>query len=150
MKLKTQNKQYAGFDSSSTYINFLLQMSLQSGKIANMKLSRLHWKTIWIAIIIIYHSESESVSCLLCLTLCTTMDRSLPGSSVHEIVQVKILEWVDIPSSKGSAWSRDRIWVSCIADVFFPLWTTSEASLRGKFSINYDTIIFEFTGIFSK
>ena len=130
------------------YINFLLQMSLKSGKILNMKLSRLHWKTIWIAIFIIYHSESESVSYLLCLTLCATMDCSLPGSSAHGILQARILEWVDIPYSRGSAWPRDRIWVSYIAGGFFPLWTTREASLSRKFSISCDTITFEVTGFF--
>ena len=88
------------------YINFLLQMSLKSGKILNMKLSRLHWKTIWIAIFIIYHSESESVSYLLCLTLCATMDCSLPGSSAHGILQARILEWVALPFSRGSSWPR--------------------------------------------
>ena len=33
----------------------------------------------------------------LCLTLCDTMDCSPPGSSVHGILQAKILEWVAIP-----------------------------------------------------
>ena len=36
-----------------------------------------------------------------CLTLCDSMDCSLPGSSVHGILQATILEWVAIPSSKG-------------------------------------------------
>ena len=44
------------------------------------------------------------------------MDCSPPGSSVHGILQVRILEWVAIPSSKGSSWPRDRTWISCIAD----------------------------------
>ena len=35
-----------------------------------------------------------------CLTLCDPMDCSLPGSSVHEILQARILEWVAIPFSK--------------------------------------------------
>ena len=34
----------------------------------------------------------------LCLTLCNSMDCSLPGSSVHGILQAWILEWVAIPS----------------------------------------------------
>ena len=34
----------------------------------------------------------------LCLTLCDPMDCRLPGSSVHEIFQARILEWVVIPS----------------------------------------------------
>ena len=37
----------------------------------------------------------------LCLNLCDPVDCSLPGSSVHGILQERILEWVDIPSSRG-------------------------------------------------
>ena len=37
----------------------------------------------------------------LCLTLCDLMDYSLPGSSVHGILQARILEWVAIRFSKG-------------------------------------------------
>ena len=36
------------------------------------------------------------------LTLCDPKDYSLPGSSVHGILQARILEWVAIPFSKGS------------------------------------------------
>ena len=42
------------------------------------------------------------------------MDCSPPGSSVHEILQVRILEWVAISFSRGSSWPRDRTHVSCI------------------------------------
>ena len=42
-----------------------------------------------------------------CLTL------SLPGSSDHEILQVRIWEWVAIPSSSGSFWPRAQTGVSC-------------------------------------
>ena len=38
-----------------------------------------------------------------CLTLCSPTDCSLPGSSVHEILQARILEWVSMPSSSGSS-----------------------------------------------
>ena len=43
------------------------------------------------------------------------MDHSLPGSCVHKIHQAKILEWVAMPSSRGSSQSRDRTWVSDIS-----------------------------------
>ena len=44
----------------------------------------------------------------LCPTLCDSMwHHSLPGSSVHEILQAKILEWVAISFSRGSSWPRD-------------------------------------------
>ena len=38
-----------------------------------------------------------------CPTLCDPMDCSPPGSSVHEILQARILEWVAIPFSRGSS-----------------------------------------------
>ena len=41
-------------------------------------------------------------------------DHSLPGCSVHEILHARILEWVTMPSSRGSSWPRDWICVSCI------------------------------------
>ena len=44
----------------------------------------------------------------LCPTLCNSKNCSPPGSSVHEIVQARLLEWVAIPFSRGSSWSRDR------------------------------------------
>ena len=49
-----------------------------------------------------------------CLTLCDPVDCSLPDSSVHGILQARILEWVAISSSKGSSQPRDRTHVSCI------------------------------------
>ena len=49
------------------------------------------------------------------LTLCASMDCSLPGSSVHGIFQAKVLVWVAISSSKGSSWSRDGTHVFCIS-----------------------------------
>ena len=45
----------------------------------------------------------------LCSTLCNHIDCSPPGSSVHGISQARILEWVDIPSSRGSSPPRDQL-----------------------------------------
>ena len=42
------------------------------------------------------------------LTLCDPRGCSLPGSSVHGILQVRILEWIVVPSSRGSFWLRNR------------------------------------------
>ena len=47
-----------------------------------------------------------------CLTLCDLKAWSLPGSSVLGISQARILEWVDMPFSRGSFQPRDRIRVS--------------------------------------
>ena len=43
----------------------------------------------------------------LCLTLCDPIDSSSSGSSVHGILQARILEWVAMPSSRGSSQPRD-------------------------------------------
>ena len=55
---------------------------------------------------------TEFIVCVLvtqlCLTLCDSMDCSPPGSSVHKILQARILEWVAISSSMGSSGSRDQ------------------------------------------
>ena len=42
----------------------------------------------------------------LCPTLCDPMDYSPPGSSIHGILQARILEWVAISFSRGSSWPR--------------------------------------------
>jgi len=57
------------------------------------------------------------------------MDCSPLGSSVHGTLQARILEWVAIPFSKGSSWSRYQTWVSCIAGRFFTVWVTREACI---------------------
>ena len=59
-------------------------------------------------------------------TLCDPMDCSLLGSSVHGILQARILEWVGIPFSWGSSQPRDWNQVSCIEGRFFTVWATWE------------------------
>ena len=63
------------------------------------------------------------------LTLCNPMDFSLPGSSVHGILQERILEWVAILFSRISTWPRDLTWVSHIVGRFFTIWANREARL---------------------
>ena len=53
----------------------------------------------------------------LCPTLGDPMDCSPPGSSVRGILQARILEWVAMPSSRGSSRPRDQSRVSCISRV---------------------------------
>ena len=50
----------------------------------------------------------KSEMLVACLPLCDPMDCSLPGSSVHEILQARILEWVAIPISRGSSLPKDQ------------------------------------------
>ena len=76
-------------------------------------------------------SESASVSRLVLSNSCNPMDCSPPGSSVHGILQARILKWVGIPFSRGSSWPRDQTRVSCIAGRFFTIWVTREARREG-------------------
>ena len=60
----------------------------------------------------------------------TPMDLSLPGFSVHGILQARILEWVAISFSREYSRPSDQTqvsWVSCIASRFFICWATREA-----------------------
>ena len=75
-------------------------------------------------------TESEKVKVKVtqsCPTLCNPMDCSLLDSSVHGILQARILEWVAYPFFRGSPWPRDQPGVSCIAGIFLTSWATREA-----------------------
>ena len=48
-------------------------------------------------------TEYICVNCSVVSDSCNSMDYSPPGSSVHEILQARILEWVAIPFSRGSS-----------------------------------------------
>ena len=54
-----------------------------------------------------------------CPTLCYPSDYSLPGSSVHGILQARILVQVVMPPSRGSSQPRNQTCISCIAGRFF-------------------------------
>ena len=59
----------------------------------------------------------EGVHAQSCLTLCNPMDCYPPGSSAHGIFQARILEWVAMPSSRGTSWLRDwtcTSYISCM------------------------------------
>ena len=61
-----------------------------------------------------------------CLTLCDPRVCSLPGSSVHRILQARILGWVAISSSRGSSWPRDWTHISCIGKWVIYHWASKE------------------------
>ena len=71
-----------------------------------------------------------------CPTLCDLVDCSLPGSSIHGILQTRILEWVAISFSRGSSRPRDRTQVSCIGGRRFNLWATREARWRRYYRLS--------------
>ena len=68
--------------------------------------------------------------CVSCLVLSDSLwphDYSLPGSSIHGILQARILEWVVILFSRRSSWPRERSQIFCSAGRFFTAWDTKEA-----------------------
>ena len=52
----------------------------------------------------------------------------MPGSSVHELSQARMLEWIAILFSKGSSWSCDGTQISCISGKFFIIWDARYAA----------------------
>ena len=83
-----------------------------------------------------------------CPTLCNPVDCSPPGSSVGGILQARILEWVAMPSSRGSSQPRDQTQVSHTTARFFTVWATKEALIStmllqiAKFHSFYSWVIF--------
>jgi len=62
------------------------------------------------------------------------MDYSPPGSSLHEILQARMLEWVAMPFSKGSSQPMDQTHVSFISSIAGRFFTT-EPQESPEFSI---------------
>ena len=78
-----------------TFISSILFWLLEPSQIFKFKVS------IWVQ-----SRWSEAVLCLValsCSTLCNSMDNSPPDSSVYGNLQARVLEWVAMPSSKGSS-----------------------------------------------
>ena len=65
----------------------------------------------------VFLKECVSV-CTVVSDSCDPINHSPPDSSVHEIFQARILEWVAISSSRGSFWIRDQ---TCISSVFWEI-----------------------------
>ena len=71
-----------------------------------------------------------------CPTLCNLRDCSPPGSSIHGILQARILEWVATPSSRGSSRPRDQTHIFGVAGGFLtaeppgklPQWSSAAAA----------------------
>ena len=102
---------------------------LKDGKNKGQKNRRQSVESDWIIITGLLRESEVPQSCL---TLCDPMDCSPPGSSVHGILQARILEWVAISFSRGSSQARDRTQVSRIAGRRFNLWATREAQKKVK------------------
>ena len=71
-------------------------------------------------------------------TLCSPMDCSLPGPSVHGILQARILKCVANSFSRRSPWPRDWTQVSCILGRFFTIWASGEAWCKTRWDTNIE------------
>ena len=75
------------------------------------------------------HTHTHACTCAkslqLCLTVCNLMGHSPPGSSVLGLLQARILEWVAMPSFRGSPWPRN--WTMSVTSPSLAVWffTTS-------------------------
>ena len=78
-----------------------------------------------------------------CLTHCNPWTVAWPGSSVHGILQVRILEWVAVLFSRGSSQPRDQTQVSRIAGEFFHCWSyqrSPEVAVNISGSVGYSML----------
>ena len=94
------------------------------------RVQSIHW-SIFLVVVLVSH---------LCPALCSSMDCSLLDSSVHGILQSRILEWIAIPFSRGFSLPWDWTWVSLMnmglphelgSPRFFTVWATREYLYKG-------------------
>ena len=83
--------------------------------------------TLYLFIFIVVKYAALCLVTQSCPTLCDPMDCSPPSSSVHGILQARILKLVAMPSSRGSSQPRNQTQISCIAGRFFTIWVITEA-----------------------
>ena len=96
-----------------------------------------NWVKVCLPLITMLFLSHVIVTCVhacsviqFCLTLCHPMDCGPPGSSVHEILPARILEWVATSYFRGSSGPKDRThvsWVSCIDRQILYHWATWKA-----------------------
>ena len=99
-------------------------------------LENLTWTQVKLVVVTI-SAEGLSQRAVLCLVAqsCLTLQPhglSLPDSSVHGILQARILEWVAMPFSRGASQPSDRTQASHIAGRFSTIRATKEAPYAGK------------------
>ena len=107
---------YSTSNPTQNFLTSLCHSITSSISLRNFPRSLFSWDVLSLSCVVVAKS---------CLTLCDAVDCSPPGSSVREIFQARILEWVVISSSRRSSWPRDQTHISCIsstADGFFISW----------------------------
>ena len=110
----------------------LKQLSSSSSK--ESLVCTLHWKFPE------FRKHCGCVHTQLCLTFCDSLDCRPPDSSLHGILQARILEWVAISSSRGSSQPRD--WtcisrVSCIGKWILYHFAPGDGSIIAEWKKRY-------------
>ena len=119
------------------YMNFIKE--LLSYFWESMIFSQLFFPTEGLTYLLLSQSTNVCTCVLvaqLCPTLCSPMDCSPLGSSVHRILQARTLEWVVVFLLQGIVWTQGLnlcLLVSCIACRFFTHWATKRAP---NYSVN--------------
>ena len=72
-------------------------------------------------------SRTHTLSHFSYVQLCNSMIYSPPGSSVHRILQARILGWIPMPSFRGSFQPRDQTRVTCVSCIAGGFFTTGKA-----------------------
>ena len=88
----------------------------------------IHAHTYLYTCVCVYESEVARS----CPTLCHSMDCRSPGSSVHGVFQVRILEWVAISFSRWSSQLRDWTHIFCVGRQILYHWATRKAYISTK------------------
>ena len=98
--------------------------------------------------------NATCLCCVCCLVtqsaLCNPTDCSPPGSSVHGLLQTRVLEWVAMPSSRGSSPPRDWTQVSHTTGGFFAIWATREPLWANAQNVNYTSLSVALTGSYQQ
>ena len=94
----------------------------QSGSVIHIHIYIYIYVFVCVCIYVCVYMKVKLLVAQSCPTLCNPLDCSPPSSSVHGILQARILEWVAIPFSRGSSWPRNGTQVSHIAGRFFTIW----------------------------
>ena len=119
----------------------LLMRKRSSGRLSSLfRVTQLvfEFRVVWLQIpwfqpyaVLLLLSVSVCVCSVaqLCLTLCDPIDCSSTATSVHGILQTRILEWVPIPFSRGSSRPRDWTHISCSGRRILYHWATWQVLL---------------------
>ena len=119
----------------------LLMRKRSSGRLSSLfRVTQLvfEFRVVWLQIpwfqpyaVLLLLSVSVCVCSVaqLCLTLCDPIDCSPTATSVHGILQTRILEWVPIPFSRGSSRPRDWTHISCSGRRILYHWATWQVLL---------------------